>query len=281
MKELLELLKQARVIDLAQSWFVGMPHWPTHPPFAMAMTKEHGDYVLPGGVSAAAELIALGTHVGTHIDGLGHFSCNGLLFQGKSPSQVGIDQVAPIIRRGVLLDVAGYREMAEDEGIGPDELERAARCEIEEGDVVLIRTGWGRQWNNARAFVNEQRQPGITLEGAKWLSSKSIFAAGADNVALERVPSPRMEVHMHLLVESGIHIIECLNLEQLAQKGVPHGSADRQSVGSRAANRDWEGAGTGCERVFNGVAEFLFLAAPLKIVGATGSPLRPFAIVEE
>ncbi len=248
MKQLLEQLKQARVIDLAQTWFVGMPHWPTHPPFAMAMTKEHGDYVLPGGVSAAAEMIALGTHVGTHIDGLGHFSCNGLFYQGKSSREVGIDLVPPVVRRGVLLDVAGDRELAEDESIGVPELEQAVRCPIEPGDVVLIRTGWGRHWTNARAFVNEQRQPGITLEAAHWLSSKRVFAVGADNVAVERIPSPRMEVHMHLLVESGIHLIECLNLEQLAQREV---------------------------------TEFAFIAAPLKIVGATGSPLRPFALVEE
>lgn len=248
MKELLERLKQARVIDLAQTWFVGMPHWPTHPPFAMAMTKDHGDYVLPGGASSAAEMIAMGTHVGTHIDGLGHFSCNGVLHQGRSPREVGIDLVPPLMRRGVLLDVAGERLLAEDETIDIPELQRAMRCEIEAGDVVLIRTGWGQQWTNARAFVNEQRQPGITLEAARWLSAKGIYAAGADNVALERIPSPRMEVHKHLLVESGIHIIECLNLEQLAREEV---------------------------------AEFVFVAAPLKIVGATGSPLRPFALVEE
>ena len=71
------------------------------------------------------------------------------------------------------------------------------------------------------------------------------FAAGSDTVAFERVPSG-MAVHVHLLVESGIHIIEALNLEQLA--------ADR-------------------------VYEFLFIGIPMKIRGATGSPLRPLAIV--
>ena len=54
-----------------------------------------------------------------------------------------------------------------------------------------------------------------------------------------------MPVHVHLLVESGIHIVECLNLEELA--------ADR-------------------------VYEFQFIAAPMKIRGATGAPVRPIAI---
>ena len=55
-----------------------------------------------------------------------------------------------------------------------------------------------------------------------------------------------MPVHVHLLVESGIHIIECLNLEELAR---------------------------------DGVREFLFVGAPMKIRGATGAPIRPLAIV--
>lgn len=248
MRELIRLVLQARVIDLAQTWFAGMPHWPTHPPFAMARTKEHGDYVLEGGVSSAAELIALGTHVGTHIDGLGHFSCGGRLFAGRSMEEAGIDKVPPIVRRGVWMDAAPGGELPEESVIGRAELEAGLSAPVEPGDVVLIRTGWGRRWRDARGFVNEQRQPGIGIEAARWLSSRGVFAAGADNVALERIPSPRMEVHAHLLVEAGIHILECLDLEELAA----------------AAPR-----------------EFVFAAAPLKIEAATGSPLRPFALVEQ
>jgi kynurenine formamidase len=248
MRELIRQMRQARVIDLAQTWFAGMPHWPTHPPFAMARTRQHGDYVLEGGVSSAAELIALGTHVGTHIDGLGHFSCGGSLFAGRSMQEAGIDRVPPIVRRAVWMDAAPGGELPQDSVIGREELERGLSAEPEPGDVVLIRTGWGRRWRDARRFINAQRQPGIGIGAARWLSSLGVFAAGADNVALERIPSPRMEVHAHLLVEAGIHILECLNLEDLAA----------------AAPR-----------------EFVFVAAPLKIEAATGSPLRPFALVKQ
>jgi|WetSurMetagenome_2_1015567.scaffolds.fasta_scaffold281143_2 kynurenine formamidase len=244
---LLDLLARSRVVDLAQEYFPGMPHWPTHPPFALAPTKNHGDYVLPGGGSSAAEMIALGTHVGTHIDGLGHFSCGGALHGGLSAAEAGIDRVAPIVRRAVLLDVAREGVLFEDHAISPEELRRAAPAEIRAGDVVLIRTGWGRLWEDSRAFLNQQRQPGIGIEAARWLSSVGVFAIGADNVALERIPSANMEVHVHLLVESGIHIIECLNLEELAELRPD---------------------------------EFVFVAAALKIRGATGSPLRPFAVLE-
>ena len=245
MQSLLDQLSQCRVVDLAQPWFVGMPHWPAHPPFAMALTKAHGDYLLPGGVSSSAELIALGTHVGTHIDGLGHFSCNGRLHKGQTLAEAGIDLVPPIVRRGVLFDNPCEAGTA---GITAADLQAVQRAPVRAGDVVLIRTGWGRRWPDARAFVNEQRQPGITLDAAQWLSAQGVYAVGADNVALERIPSPVMEVHVHLLVESGIHIIECLNLEQLAAEGIH---------------------------------EFAFVAAPLKITGATGSPLRPFALVKQ
>lgn len=95
-------------------------------------------------------------------------------------------------------------------------------------------------------FISEVHGPGPGLDGAKWLSTRKVFAGGSDTVAFERVPDPAMPVHVHLLVESGIHIIECLNLEQLA-------------TGAR-----WE---------------FLFVGSPLKIRGGTGSPLRPFAVI--
>ena len=67
-------------------------------------------------------------------------------------------------------------------------------------------------------------------------------------MAFERLPAATMPVHVHLLVESGIHIIEALNLEELSR-----------------------------DRVY----QFVFVAAPLKIQGATGSPIRPLALVPE
>jgi kynurenine formamidase len=264
MQELFQRLRRARPIDLGQKWFAGMPHWPTHPPFAKAMTKLHGDTVLEGGASSAAEAIALGTHVGTHMDGLCHFSCGGLLHGGAEAEAVqseagglavlSIDRVAPIVRRGVLLDVAGlFRAGALEESFEITEehlevAERVAGVRVEAGDVVLLRTGWARYWREPRRFINGLKLPGPALAGARWLSSRGAFAAGSDTVAFERQPSPRMEVHVHLLVESGIHIFENLNLERLAEEGA---------------------------------REFLFLAAPLAIEGATGAPVRPFALVEE
>jgi kynurenine formamidase len=256
MTSLFEALAGAKVYDLAQPYFVGMPHHPAHPPFLFSLVKQHGDYTSPTGNSSASDAIALGSHVGTHIDALCHFSCGGRLYGGEEAAGVqsyagglerlSIDTIAPVVRRGVLLDVADPEPLAKDYTITPNDLARAARVEIRAGDVVLIRTGWARYFEDPQKFIAEVRGPGPAIAGARWLSERGIFAAGSDTVAFEKVPDNSMPVHVHLLVESGIHIVECLNLEELAAAGV---------------------------------TEFLFVALPLKIRGATGSPVRPVAIV--
>src|SRR5690242_21888969 len=73
----------AQVYDLAQPYFVGMPHHPAHPPFLFSLVKAHGEYTGPTGNSSASDAIALGSHVGTHIDALCHFSCGGKLHGGE------------------------------------------------------------------------------------------------------------------------------------------------------------------------------------------------------
>ena len=259
--ELFDRLSSSRVYDLAQPYFIGMPHYPTHPPFLFSLVKQHGEYTGPAGNSAASDAIALGSHVGTHIDALCHFSCGGRLYGGGEAAGLqsyagglrehSIDTVPPILRRGVLLDIArqtGVDALPVDFEITPAQLadaERAAGVGVRPGDVVLLRTGWARFWDDPARFVAQASGPGPALAGAQWLSARGVYAAGSDTVGFEKLPDASMPVHVHLLVENGIHIIECLNLEELAAAGV---------------------------------AEFLFVALPLKIRGATASPIRPVAI---
>jgi kynurenine formamidase len=263
MRDLIGRLSTLRHFDLAQSWRSGMPHYPSHPPYMRSLTKLHGDFHLDNGASSASDAISLGTHTGTHIDALCHYSLNGHLHGGGEVSDLqdwtggiarhGAETMPLFLRRGVLLDVArvlGNSPLAPDTAIGAALLERAeaaAGTRLERGDIALIRTAWGQYWGEPRRFVNGLRMPGVTLDGARWLSERGVAAAGSDTLSFERLPSPRMEVHVHLLVEAGIHILECLALEEL--------SAAR-------------------------VSEFLFVAAPLKLEGATASPLRPYALAE-
>ena len=267
MSELLELIRRHTVYDLAQPYFAGMPHFPTHPPYLFGLTRKHGDIVLEGKVSSSADAIAFGGHVGTHIDALCHFSCDGKLHGGIQAasvqsdnggfSELGIDTVEPIFRRGVLLDIAAemnVEELPADFAITPHHLEKAlktGKTRVEAGDVVLLRTGWARFFPTAARYLtggeggHAVTGPGPELEAARWLSERGIFAAGSDTIAFEKVPTASMPVHKHLLVESGIYIIEALNLEELAR---------------------------------NRLFEFVFVAAPLKIRGGTGSPIRALAL---
>jgi kynurenine formamidase len=261
MIDLLTLAANSKIYDLAQPLYAGVPHFPTHPPFAFSLTKQHGEYVMKNGGSSASELLALGGHTGTHIDALCHFSCDGKLHGGVALKQSpaggvephSVDTIAPIVRRGVLLDVAarlGLEALPGDFAISPGHL-AAAGADVRQGDVALIRTGWGRLWDGLHQYTTagegmHVKGPGPEEAAARWLSGRGVFAVGSDTMAFERVPSSNMPVHVHLLVESGIHIIENLNLEEMAR---------------------------------DGVTEFLFVATPLKIRGGTGSPLRPIALV--
>jgi kynurenine formamidase len=247
------------IYDLGQPYFVGMPHFPVHPPFLYGLTKLHGEITLPDGGSSAVEVITMGAHTGTHIDALNHFSCAGKFYDGQDvvPVQsygggvrhLSVDTIEPIARRAVLLDVAGLMKvnaLEPDTVIAPEHLERCG-VEIRPGDVVLVRTGWAQFFRDPVKYASAVRMPGVELAGAKWLSDRKLFAVGSDTLAFERMPSPKMAVHVHLLVETGIHIIENLNLEALAQ---------------------------------DSVREFRFVGAPLKIEGGTGAPIRPLGFTQ-
>ena len=126
------------------------------------------------------ERVEMTMHVGTHIDALGHFSIGGKLYNGLNANDVvtdwglerlGIEHMPPMISRGVLLDVSGLDGGAFLEPgrvLAPDDLERAADASgvaIQAGDIVLIRTGWGRFFgaDNARYL---QGEPGIDVPAA-------------------------------------------------------------------------------------------------------------------
>jgi len=246
-----------RVFDLGREMFIGMPQSPNHPQYRTALQRRHGDVMRDDGGSAASELLVTGTHVGTHVDALSHVSHCMKLYGGVDAAEAqtggrfsthGVEQVEPVVCRGVLIDL-GVCEPGHE--VTPDELEAACPVPLHPGDVALVRTGWGRLWPDFDAYVgHDSGVPGPGEAGARWLASHRVRAAGADTIAFERVAPGAghalLPAHRVLLVEHGIHIIETLALEELAEAGV---------------------------------TEFLFVMSPLKLVGATGSPVRPLAVV--
>jgi kynurenine formamidase len=255
-----------RVFDLGRPMFAGMPQSPNHPRFLHSVTRRHGDVVRADGGSAANDLLVTGTHVGTHIDALAHVSHQGLLHGGVSAAAAmqggrfmdhGVHTIAPIVGRGVLLDVPatlGIDSCPAGHEITAAELAATAQRQdtvIGVGDVVLVRSGWGRRFDEgAESYLGfSTGVPGVGEEGARWLAGHGVLAAGADTVAFEWLAPGEghalLPAHRVLLVEYGVYIIETLNLEELA-----------------LARRH----------------EFTIMLAPLNLVGATGSPVRPLAV---
>lgn len=265
-QQLFELFQHAQIYDLAQPIEATMPVSPNHPGFKLALQRRHGDLVRADGGSASNEMMMLGGHTGTHIDALCHVSHNGQLFGGHDAyaAQVGgrfkIHDVASIpltFCRGVMLDIPALKNvdvLAPGTPITADDLAQACarqNVEVRAGDAVLVRSGWPAHWQNVPKFVgHSEGVPGPDESAAAWLIERQIRLTGAETIAYECIYPERghalLPVHRMLLVESGIHIIEVLNLTPLAEAQV---------------------------------YEFLFAVTPLKIVGATGVPVRPVAIV--
>lgn len=260
---LFDELAGAQVFDLGQTMSAAMPQSPDHPGFLLTPTFRHIDVMTPDGVSATSEVVVMSTHTGTHLDSFAHFASNGMILGGSDVrtaqshlgvSAHGLETVAPILRRGILLDVAraaGVDVLAPGHGISADELQRIATqggIEVRAGDCVLLRTGLGALWNDRAAYPVERAVPGLVESGAEWLAERGVFLVGADNVALERIRpgDTGLPVHVLLLTQRGIFIAEHLRLEELA---------------------------AAC------ATEFLFVCLPLKLKGASGSPVRPVAIV--
>lgn len=254
-----------QIVDLGRQLRVGMPQSPNHPQFWHTLPRRHGDMVRSDGGSAANDMITTGTHVGTHIDALAHVSHDGKLHGGADATESclggkyvehGVHTIAPMIRRGVLLDIPRILGVDRCEGgyeITVADLEKACRAQnvdIDPGDVVLVRSGWAQLFDEGQPYVGgPSGVPGVSAAGAQWLADKQVHAAGADTIAFERLAPggghAHLPAHRILLVESGIYVIEALDLEVLASKG-------------------WY--------------EFSFVLVPLNIFGATGSPVRPLAV---
>jgi kynurenine formamidase len=258
-----ELLKKSKVFDLGQPYFTGMPHHPNQPPFAYTLLKKHGDITLEKErISFCNDLFTMGGHTGTHLDAKAHVARNNRITNNIDISDLqdyqnglkvmGIETTLPIVKRGILLDIPpilNLEVLPHDFGIGEKEMQKASESEgveIEEGDVVLIRTGWMKFWDDRRKYLSiEDGVPGVIEEGAKFLAQKRISFTGSDTTAYDKVPPHHLPCHVILLVDNGIQIMEMLNLEELSK---------------------------------NRIYTFLFIALPLKIKGGAGSPIRPIAI---
>ena len=112
---------------------------------------------------------------------------------------------------------------------------------IPSGSAVIFWTGWQKMIKNISYFI---RNPGLSTAAAKYLISKKINLVGTDSPSIDLGKDKRFPVH-HIFSKNNILIVENLtNLEKIRS------------------------------------SKFHFVVLPLKLKGATGSPVRAIAFVE-
>lgn len=234
------------------------------------MTVDGGDYAAgargAGGASFADDFVSMPLGSGTHIDALAHAWGPDGLYNGHDPNTVrsrgarhcGIDKIPGIVTGGVLADICVLHDgapLAPSHVITAAELEDATAgmgTPVAPGDALLIRTGWLTEANlegRDRATL-EREEPGIGHEAAAWIADHDVALVGADTLGVEvfpeEDPTTRSPIHVMLISRFGVHLVELLDLEELA---------------ARRPGR------------------FMFVLAALRVHGGVNSPVNPLAVL--
>jgi kynurenine formamidase len=273
-------VRQGRVISLSlpikgstsSSVAETVPHLKGRPLPQHFMSVDGADYEagvkLPaGGRGIADDALIVSPHgTTTHMDALCHMWTGKQIYNGHASSRIrsygatrcGMENVEGVVTRGILFDVPAFRGVSV---LGPTDritvadLESMSACAgitVGQGDAVVIRTGWPTVFAESpeRYWAGE---PGLSSEAAQWLAARDIALVACDNSAISGLNVEGRadetlddDIHMIFLWRHGIYLLEMLWLEELAAAG--------QST-------------------------FLFVVAPLKIVGGTGSPVNPLAVL--
>lgn len=275
--EAIRLIKSGEIISLGhpyeatmplapgRAFALRMPGGPTGGPYGEVSQTIWNDEYLSTEIG----------QIGTHMDALGHLGCQCgvggdqskmLFYNGNRLSdmwspyglkRLGIENAPPFFTRGILFDVQGLKGRVLDVGEEIKLVDLTACLErqhltedvITPGDAVFVRTGHGSRWTTEAATFYDGA-PGIGLECARWLADKRVCVVGADNFAVDVVPPVDPEVfhpcHQHLIMKNGIYLHEGMTFEGLVERDA---------------------------------YVFVYVFVPLPIVGATGSPGRPIAVL--
>ena len=240
------------------------PIAPLRTPMQHFMQRHGGDYAIGARQEVdrfgfADDVIMLSTHGTTHVDALCHVFCCGHMFGGIPASEVssfgarqlGAETIPPIITRAIIVDaVPADRDwLSVGEAISAqrlDQLISEAGLQCEPGDALIVRTGSLKAYRSGEPQLRSW--PGLGADCVGWIKEKRISIIGADNMAVEVVPSgvPGVATPLHtgLMFGEGVLFIELLDLEAVAG------------------------------RTF---AAMLTLN-PLRIVGGTASPVAPMIV---
>jgi kynurenine formamidase len=202
--------------------------------------------------------------IGSQLDGLSHLGYEGMYYNCNHAhdfapitgvTKLGIEKVPPIVARGIVLDVAGYKGveyMEAGEYFTVEDvqaIEKKQGTPVQAGDVVLFHTGWTEAKLKSAPDEWVAGEPGQSEEVAKYLISKDVVAVGADTWGLDvvppQVPDRPFQGHVLYLKENGIYILETMNVGPLVR---------------------------------DGVYEFLFVLGQAKVRGAVQMIINPIAI---
>ncbi|MDN5203208.1 cyclase family protein [Fulvivirgaceae bacterium BMA10] len=232
-------------IDLTYPYDENTIYWPTSEPFQLDTVFEG---TTDGGYYYSAFKFCSAEHGGTHLDAPIHFS------EGKrAVDELTLDQLSG---PAIVIDVSEGALENRDYLISVDDIQKweESHGKIDEGVIVLIRTGYGRFWPDRIKYMGTDllgeegvanlHFPGLHPEAAQWLvDNRNIGAIGLDTPSIDFGQSSQYESHQ-ILFEKNIPAIE--NVANLAQLPV---------TGS------W------------------VMALPMKIKGGSGGPVRVVALI--
>ena len=261
--EAANLIRRGRVIPIGRSYSADIPLGDNQS-FSFTGTgaevrRTEGQVFYEGQVSGTLD------QVGTRLNGLGHIraaGATGRFYNGLQEADVvgenglsdlGIEHVKPFFTRGIMIDMVTHRggPMEAGQVITVADIEGALEWhgikEPGRGDAVVFHTGWGRHWlSDAQTYL--AGTPGLGPEAAAWLIERGVALVGSDTWSIEMQPvdgAHAFPLQLEFLQKNGIFIHENLETERLIDAEI---------------------------------AEFAFIFAPLKIIGATGSPGEPLAV---
>jgi kynurenine formamidase len=226
------LVKKGKVYSLAVNLNA---QWPAirGREFRLKLDSPMTSPVGPNQLTAHDDQLMTHLALGTSMDGLGHVGINYRYYNGLTEEEVysptglkklGLQDVPPIVSRGVLLDMARYAGVERLEAgvqFNTEEIKAAADMQgvvIGTGDVVLFHTGWmALLESDPKRYMAEE--PGLGKAGAQYLADLGVILVGADSRTVEVQPYADGEVapvHQILLAKNGVYLLEHVRTDELA-----------------------------------------------------------------
>jgi kynurenine formamidase len=265
------VVEAVKLVKSGKTYALGVetgPDTPAYPPrkYQMTILQLEDGTGTPWGdnkLTSNDDLMMTWLGIGSQIDGLGHIGIDHVYYNGIKAkdftkvtglTKFSISDIPPIVARGVLLDIArlkGEKILAEGTAINRAEIEAAAKAqgvELRQGDVVLFHTGWlAVAEEDGERFM--KGEPGLGVDGARYLAERGVIAVGADTFGVEVIPFETQghffPVHQELIPKHGIYLLENMDTRALAR------------------DEGWE---------------FLFVLGQPRFVGAVQAIINPVAI---